>query len=71
MAGVLAAVSLHGLEAVLVAVELALESGRVSGEHVSNVLARLASPVPRAVANAENAAELVGPPGEAGIALVE
>lgn len=36
----------HGLEAVLVAVEVALESGRPSGEHVLNVLARLKSPLP-------------------------
>ena len=41
MAQVLAAVPVHGLEAVLVAVELALEAGRPSGEHVLNVLARL------------------------------
>lgn len=41
MAQVLAAVPQHGLEAVLVAVELALESGRPSAEHVLNVLARL------------------------------
>lgn len=41
MAQVLAAVPVHGLEAVLVAVELALESGRPSAEHVLNVLARL------------------------------
>ena len=41
MAQVLAAVPVHGLEAVLVAVELALESGMTSGEHVLNVLARL------------------------------
>jgi len=44
MAQVLAAVPVHGLEAVLVAVEMALESGRPSGEHVLNVLARLKSP---------------------------
>jgi hypothetical protein len=31
----------HGLEAVLVAAELALEAGRPSAEHVLNVLARL------------------------------
>ena len=52
MAQVLAAVPVHGVEAVLVAVELALESGRPSGEHVLNVLARLKSaalPVPDAV----------------------
>jgi hypothetical protein len=31
----------HGLEAVLVAAELALEAGKPSGEHVLNVLTRL------------------------------
>ena len=41
MAQVLNAVTLHGLEAVLVAAELALQSGRVSAEHVLNVLSRL------------------------------
>lgn len=41
MAQVLTAVTLHGLEAVLVAVELALQSGRVSAEHALNVLSRL------------------------------
>ncbi len=41
MAQVLAAVPIHGLEAVMVAVELALEAGKPSGEHVLNVLARL------------------------------
>lgn len=49
MVQVLVAVTLHGLEAVLVAVELALQSGRVSADHVLNVLARLkeeAVPVP-------------------------
>lgn len=49
MAQVLAAIPVHGLDAVLVAVELALESGRPSGEHVLNVLARLkdeSAPVP-------------------------
>lgn len=52
MAQVLAAVPVHGVEVVLVAVELALESGRPSGEHVLNVVARLKSatlPVPDAV----------------------
>ena len=44
MAQVLAAVPVHGLEAVLGAAEIALESGRPSGEHVLNVLARLKSP---------------------------
>ena len=41
MAQVLAAIPVHGLESVMVAAELALESGRPSGEHVLNVLARL------------------------------
>jgi len=41
MARVLAAVPTHGLEAVLVAVELVLESGVHSAEHVLNVLGRL------------------------------
>ncbi len=56
MASVLALVPEAGLEAVLVAVELALESGppgRVSLEHVANVLTRLrAMPAPEAVATA-------------------
>jgi hypothetical protein len=46
MAQVLAAVPVHGLEAVLVAAELALEAGRPSAEHVLNVLARLKEPTP-------------------------
>lgn len=46
MADVLAAIPRHGLDAVLVAAELALESGRPSGEHVMNVLARLKSGAP-------------------------
>lgn len=55
MAKVLAIVPRAGLEAVLVAVELALESappsGRISVEHVQNVLARLNdAPVPESVA---------------------
>ncbi len=49
MAQVLAAVASEGLEPVLVAVELALESGHISGDHVLNVLARLQAPLlPRA-----------------------
>jgi hypothetical protein len=56
MAQVLAIVPTAGLDAVLVAVELALEStrrGRVSVEHVLNVLARLtALPVPESAATA-------------------
>ena len=35
-----------GWEAVLVAVELALEAGKPSGEHVLNVLARLKGNTP-------------------------
>ena len=50
MAQVLAAVPTAGLEAVLVAVELVLESGALSTEHVLNVLARLnAKPIPETV----------------------
>jgi hypothetical protein len=41
MAQVLSAVPRFGLEAVLVAVDLVLESGRPSAEHVLNVLTRL------------------------------
>ena len=46
MAKVLAAVPAHGLEAVLVAVELVLESGVLSVEHVLNVVARINQPPP-------------------------
>ncbi len=64
MAQVLAIVPKAGLEAVLVAVELALEngppSGRVSVEHVVNVLGRLdAKPMPAA---AETALQILEPP---------
>ncbi len=64
MAQVLAIVPKAGLEAVLVAVELALEngppSGRVSVEHVVNVLGRLdAKPMPPAV---ETALQILEPP---------
>ena len=44
MAQVLSAIPVHGIEEVLVAVEIALESGRPSGEHVLNVLGRLKNP---------------------------
>jgi len=47
MAQVLTAIPLHGLEAVLVAVELALQAGRVSADHVLNLLARLQEPTAR------------------------
>ena len=50
MAQVLAVIPSAGLDAVLVAVELVLESGAVSAEHVINVVARLkAGPVPECV----------------------
>jgi hypothetical protein len=44
MAKVLSAVTLHGIEPVLVAVELALQVGRVSAEHILNILSRLQEP---------------------------
>ena len=46
LAQVLAAVPTAGLEAVLVAVELVLESGALSAEHVLNVVARLTAGPP-------------------------
>jgi hypothetical protein len=50
MVQVLSAVPAFGLEAVLVAVELVLESGRPSAEHVLNVLTRLREgPPPQSV----------------------
>jgi hypothetical protein len=50
MAQVLNCVLSHGLEAVLVAVELVIETGVLSTEHVLNVLARLnAPPMPETV----------------------
>ena len=50
MAKVLAAIPAHGLEAVLVAAQLVLESGVPSIEHVMNVLARLhQQPLPERV----------------------
>jgi hypothetical protein len=50
MAQVLAAVPTAGLEAVLVAVELVVDSGALSAEHVLNVVARLsAAPTPDSV----------------------
>jgi hypothetical protein len=50
MAKVLAAVPRYGLEAVLVGVELVLESGNPSVEHIENVLNRLkAAPPPAQV----------------------
>ena len=58
MAKVLAAVPVHGLEAVLVAVELVLESDVPSAEHVMNVLTRLnQSPPPEQVETSLKLAE--------------
>jgi transposase len=58
MAKVLAAVPKSGLEAVLVAVELVLESGNPSAEHVENVLNRLKNtPVPEQVETALEVSE--------------
>ena len=59
MAQVLAAVPVHGLDAVLVAAELALESSKPSGEHVLNVLARLKGNTPAANLGEAMALELV------------
>jgi len=60
MAQVLAAVPKSGLDAVLVAVELVLESGAVSAEHVLNVLGRLTSDAP--VPSVETTLTLKEPP---------
>ena len=58
MAKVLAAVPAHGLETVLMAIEVVLESGRPSPEHVENVLNRLKStPPPEQVATALTVSE--------------
>jgi hypothetical protein len=46
MAQVLAAVPVAGFDAVLVAVELVLESGSLSAEHILNVVARLTASEP-------------------------
>jgi len=64
MAQVLAIVPTAGLDAVIVAVELALESGppsgRVSVEHVVNVLGRLTAPA--TPQSAQTALQIVTPP---------
>jgi len=60
MAQVLAAVPIAGLESVLVAVELVLETGAVSAEHVLNVLGRLSGgPAPAPI---DTVLELAEPP---------
>ena len=75
----LAAVPQHGVEAVLVAVELVLESGRPSAEHVLNVLARLkagsqaevaAAKTPLTLAVAPQASVLLAGPSGAGKSTV-
>ena len=48
MAQVLSAVTVHGIDAVLVAVELILETGAVSAEYVTHVITRLCQPPPPA-----------------------
>ncbi|MDQ1303839.1 MAG: hypothetical protein QG595_1822 [Pseudomonadota bacterium] len=59
MAKVLAAVPKHGLEAVLVAVELVIESGNPSAEHIENVLNRLkAAPPPPPVESVLTVSEM-------------
>jgi transposase len=64
MAQVLAIVPTAGLDAVIVAIELAMESspasGRVSVEHVVNVLSRLTAPA--APLSAETALQVATPP---------
>jgi hypothetical protein len=60
MVQVLACVPVFGLEAVLVAVELVLDSGNTSVEHVRNVLSRLHEPAP--AANLETALKLAQEP---------
>jgi hypothetical protein len=60
MAQVLAAVPMAGLESVLVAVELVLETGAVSAEHVLNVLGRLSASPP--LEQAETALQLTEAP---------
>jgi hypothetical protein len=60
MAQVLAAIPVSGLDAVLVAIELVLESNLVSADHVLNVIARLqAEPKP---ANVETSLTLTEAP---------
>lgn len=60
MAQVLSAVTQQGLESVLVAIELVLESRNISADHVLNVLGRLQSP--GAIERAETALMLVEEP---------
>jgi hypothetical protein len=58
MVKVLSAVPRYGLDTVIVAAELVLESGHVSVEHVENVLHRLsAPPAPQTVETALTVAE--------------
>jgi hypothetical protein len=56
MTQVLAAVPIAGLDPVLMAVELVLESGSLSADHILKVLARLTSTA--ALASAETSLQL-------------
>ena len=59
MAQILNRVTSHGLEAVLVAAELVIETGALSAEHIMNVLARLSGAVaPETVASCLQLKEL-------------
>lgn len=58
MANLLAMVPIHGLDTVLIAVELAFESGLPSAEHIINIISRLQ---PTGVVETVNAPELVQP----------
>ena len=50
MAQVLCSIPTSGLDAVLVAIELVLDSGMVSADHIINVIGRLnAGPIPASV----------------------
>lgn len=63
MAQVLTAVTLHGLDGVLQSVQLALAAGRVSGEHVLNLLSRMRSEAhPVRVESVDTALTLAVPP---------
>ena len=63
MAQVLTAVTLHGLDSVLRAVQQALASGRASGEHVLNLLSRMrAAAQPARLESVNTALTLEVPP---------
>ena len=63
MAQVLSAVPLHGLDSVLAAIQIALQAGRVSAEHVLNTLAHLKDQSrPMTVGEVDTALTLQTPP---------